>query len=72
VELKDQSPFEAAALIQTSADGSHKPSVALKVKLRAIFTPRHSTRWSLMHDYVANLYVCIPSITQILVGLTLP
>ena len=32
LELKDQSPFEAAALIQSSPDGTNKPSVAIKVK----------------------------------------
>ena len=31
LELKEQSPFEAAALIQSSSDGSNKPSVAIKV-----------------------------------------
>ena len=31
LELGEQSPFEAAALIQASRDGSNKPSVAIKV-----------------------------------------
>ena len=36
LELKGQSPFEAAALIQSSGDGSNKPSVAIKVKVFSI------------------------------------
>ncbi len=37
LEMKEQSHFEAAALIQSSADGSNKPSVEIKVILILLF-----------------------------------